>query len=374
MNVVQEKYRDKEIEDERIFNAVLNIENFVKKNQNSVMTILLKQMDYGDLALDHDITRAAAAYLVYKILSIASKYPSYGDFDKWGVKQFDRTNLTFAEIEQLSKLVEKIKRDKSHITIKVVQVCNLLRVIRERGVEVLEEGALGIDDYWRLLGEPVTKGKNALFDIMYKLPPSFFIPTLTIKNPDKKGAPIEISKFSSGERQLLYTFSTYVYHIRNLLSVPKERVAYRHISLILDEAEICFHPEYQRLFLSRLLYLIKSLHLNTFCAFNIIIATHSPFILSDIPRGNILYLDKGVAQSQDMFVKPLAANISDILFQSFFLRNGFIGEYARYKINQLLKKDVSWKELKPEERSFINDLGDEYLKKQVKRHFGFIEG
>lgn len=81
-----------------------------------------------------------------------------------------------------------------------------------------------------------------------------------------------------------------------------------------------------------------------------------------------------MAQSQDMFVKPLAANISDILFQSFFLRNGFIGEYARYKINQLLKKDVSWKELKPEERSFINDLGDEYLKKQVKRHFGFIEG
>lgn len=374
LNVVQEKYRDKEIEDERIFNAVLNIENFVKKNQNSVMTILLKQMDYGDLALDHDITRAAAAYLVYKILSIASKYPSYGDFDKWGVKQFDRTNLTFAEIEQLSKLVEKIKRDKSHITIKVVQVCNLLRVIRERGVEVLEEGALGIDDYWRLLGEPVTKGKNALFDIMYKLPPSFFIPTLTIKNPDKKGAPIEISKFSSGERQLLYTFSTYVYHIRNLLSVPKERVAYRHISLILDEAEICFHPEYQRLFLSRLLYMIKSLHLNTFCAFNIIIATHSPFILSDIPRDNILYLDKGVAQSQDKFVKPLAANISDILFQSFFLRNGFIGEHARYKINQLLKKDVSWKELKPEERSFINDLGDEYLKKQVKRHFGFIEG
>ncbi len=43
---------------------------------------------------------------------------------------------------------------------------------------MLEEGALGIDDYWRLLGEPVTKGKNALFDIMYKLPPSFFYPQL----------------------------------------------------------------------------------------------------------------------------------------------------------------------------------------------------
>ena len=205
---------------------------------------------------------------------------------------------------------------------------------------------------------------------MYTLPPSFFIPTLTIKNPDINGLPIEISKFSSGERQLLYTFSTYVYHIRNLLSIPKERVAYRHICLILDEAEICFHPEYQRLFVSRLLFLIKSLNLNRFCAFNIIIATHSPFILSDIPRDNILYLDKGIAQERDHFVKPLAANISDILYQSFFLRNGFIGEWARTKINGLLKRWISWDELNSDEQRFVEAIGDEYLKKQVKRHLG----
>ena len=372
LNVVQDKYREKEIPDDRIFTAVLDIENFVKKNQNSTMAILLKQMDFGDMALDNDITRAAAAYLVYKILSIASKYPSYSDFENWNLKTFDKKGLSFEEIEKLSKLVAKIKRDKSHITIKVVQVCNLLRVIKEKGIDVLSKKSFGIDEYLELVRKSDVKGKNELFEIMYTLPPSFFIPKLTIKNPDG-GLPIEISKFSSGERQLLYTFSTYVYHIRNLLSIPKDRVAYRHISLILDEAEICFHPEYQRLFVSRLLYMIKSLHLNNFCAFNIIIATHSPFILSDIPRDNILYLDKGMAQNRDDFVKPLAANISDILFQSFFLRKGFIGEMARYKIDKLLRRDLSWKELSPEERAFINEIGDEYLKKQVKRHFGFIE-
>ena len=164
-----------------------------------------------------------------------------------------------------------------------------------------------------------------------------------------------------------------MYHIRNLLSIPKDRVAYRHISLILDEAEICFHPEYQRLFVSRLLFMIKSLHLNNFCAFNIIIATHSPFILSDIPRDNILYLDKGVAQSREDFIKPLAANISDILYQSFFLRKGFIGEWARTKINSVLRKNIHWFELSPEERAFVEDIGDEYVKKQVKRHLGFEE-
>ena len=89
-----------------------------------------------------------------------------------------------------------------------------------------------------------------------------------------------------------------------------------------------------------------------------------------MPRENILYLDKGEVQSREQFIRPLAANISDILYQSFFLKNGFIGEWARTKINGLLKKKVTWEELLPEEQSFIEDIGDEYLKKQVKRHFG----
>ena len=89
-----------------------------------------------------------------------------------------------------------------------------------------------------------------------------------------------------------------------------------------------------------------------------------------MPRDNILYLDKGKTQDREKFIKPLAANISDILYQSFFLKNGFIGEWARTKINSLLKKNLSWFDLTPEERAFIEDIGDEYVKKQIKRHFG----
>jgi len=370
LSIVQDKYSDNGISTDRIHKGVLDIENFVKKYPFSTIAVLLSLMGFVNLKLDHDVKRAAAAYLVYKILSIVSKYPSYSEFDDWTLDLFDKTSLSVTELESLRKLVAKIKRDKSHVTIKVIQVCNFLRMIEKRGARVLEMRSFGIDYYRNLVGESYTKAASELFGIMYTLPPSFFIPTLTIKNPDKKGLPIEISKLSSGERQLLYTFSTYVYHIRNLLSIPKERVAYRHISLILDEAEICFHPEYQRLFLSRLLYLIKSLHLNYYCAFNIIIATHSPFILSDIPRDKILYLDGGVAQSRENFIKPLAANISDILYQSFFLRNGFIGEWARTKINNILERRKCWNELDMDERKFIEAIGDEYLKKQVKRYLG----
>lgn len=350
-----------------------NIEEFVKRNPYSTPAIVLKGFGYGQLRLDNDFARVGAAYLVYKVLSIASKYPSYNEYEGWSIKSFSKKELTVQEKDSLMKLIGEIRRDKSHITIKVVQAINLLDIIMRYGPEVLEKETFGIDYYQKLIGESAVKGGSELHNIMYTLPPSFFIPTLTIKNPDKEGKPIEISKLSSGERQLLFTFSTYVYHIRNLLSVPKKRVAYRHINLILDEAEICFHPEYQRLFLSRLLYMIKSLWLNRHCAFNIIIATHSPFILSDMPRENILYLDKGKAQDREQFIKPLAANISDILYQSFFLKNGFIGEWARTKINEILKRKVSWNQLSREEMVFIESIGDEYLKKQVKRHFGFDE-
>lgn len=350
-----------------------NIEEYVNTSPNSTPAIILNEFGYSNLKLDNDIARAGAAYLAYKVLSIASKYPSYNEYEGWNIKSFSKKDLTELEKDSLVALVSEIRRDKSHITVKVVQTINLLNVILQYGPEVLEKEPFGIDYYQGLIGTSAVIGGSELHNIMYMLPPSFFIPTLTIKNPDREGKPIEISKFSSGERQLLYTFSTYVYHIRNLLSVPKKRVAYRHISLILDEAEICFHPEYQRLFLSRLLYMIKSLWLDRYCAFNIIIATHSPFILSDMPRENILYLDKGEAQNREQFIRPLAANISDILYQSFFLKNGFIGELARTKINEILKRKVSWPQLSQEEINFIESIGDEYLKKQVKRHLCFDE-
>lgn len=367
---VYDKFEEKDKFISELNRPVWNIEKYIKRNSDSTPAFILKEFGYGDLPLDNDIARVGATYLVYKVLTIASKYPSYGEFEEWGIKSLKKSRLEKEEKQELSKLIKQIKKDNSHITIKVVQARNLLNIINCYGPNVLEKDNFGIDYYQKLVGASVVNGGSELVNIMYTLPPSFFVPTLTIKNPDKEGNPIEISKFSSGERQLLYTFSTYVYHIRNLLSIPKKRVAYRHINLILDEAEICFHPEYQRLFLSRLLYMIKSLRLNQHCAFNIVIATHSPFILSDLPKENILYLDKGKVQNREQFISPLAANISDILYQSFFLKNGFIGEWARIKINSLLKKKVSWCQLTQDEIEFVESIGDDYLKKQVKRHFG----
>ena len=128
----------------------------------------------------------------------------------------------------------------------------------------------------------------------------------------------------------------------NLISIPGHdwRVKYKNMLVILDETELCFHPDYQRTFIHKLLLTIKRLRFNEVMCFHILMTTHSPFILSDIPTTNILYLNDGkrVNAVQAGFINPFCANINDILCQSFFLsKDGFIGERARKIVMSLFR-------------------------------------
>ena len=336
---------------------------------------------YGAEKLDFDDTvgRATAMYLIYKTYSIANKYPSYDEFAKIGdVKRF--TDDTNSETEDLvRRLVETIKKDRSHITLKIRQALHFKDALMAKKVDTqqLLIGEFNHEDYLGMVS-PREKPTN-MSRIQEYLPPSFFNIDILMNHYDEYGERtnngfISINRLSSGERQYLYTFSTYIYHILNLLSIQEShRVKYRRFNLVFDEVEICFHPEFQRRFIDELLGYLRRMRMNTHATFNIIIATHSPFILSDIPQSNILYLEDGKMASHERFKNPFAANISDILYESFFLKNGFIGEWARIQINGILKSKVSWKELTEDERNVVEQIGDEYLKKQVKRHLDWKE-
>lgn len=154
----------------------------------------------------------------------------------------------------------------------------------------------------------------------------------------------------------------------NIKSVPTSRIAYRYVNIILDEVELCFHPEYQRTFLYKLLLSIQRLHLNTYCGFNIIITTHSPFLLSDIPQSNVLYLEDGHVVDKSYMQNPFAANVNDILRQSFFLKNGFMGEFAKQKILKVIdsytKKKLDTNEFK-EAVELLTLIGEPLLKNKL---------
>lgn len=142
---------------------------------------------------------------------------------------------------------------------------------------------------------------------------------------------------SSGERQLLYSMSYIFYHIKNIASVQEDgkRVGYHHINLIFDEAELYYHPEFQRVFVKRLLdnLALCNIDQRVIRSINIIIVTHSPFLLSDIPETNILFLGD---EEQEANQKTFGANIYDLLKSGFFMESA-IGGFAEQKLNDLME-------------------------------------
>lgn len=303
----------------------------------------------------------ACIYLVYKTFSIPSKYPSYANFAHLSSLQesiLDDYSLGTTDEMDLKRLIKEILRDKSHITSKIRQTLNFLKNFKKNG---LVNDEFDFSYYRDWLGkEKMNPSLEATLELM---PPPIFDSEIFLKKTHVDN-PIPFYRLSSGERQFLFMMSSIIYHVMNIKSVPTNRISYRCLNLVLDEVEMCFHPEYQRIFVYKLLNTINRLHLNTFCSFNILITTHSPFLLSDIPQSNVLYLENGSVASKVKMQNPFAANVNDILYQSFFLNNGFMGEFAKQKIMKLISNKDKYDKLKA--RELIDLIGEPLLRDRLK--------
>ena len=107
---------------------------------------------------------------------------------------------------------------------------------------------------------------------------------------------------------------------------------------------------------------------------NIMIVTHSPFILSDIPETNVLYLGTEEGHTPG---KTFGANIYDLLKDSFFLDLD-IGDVAQTKIDELVGLYQAEKSNKAEKRFLeqydemeyiIRHMGEDYLRKSYEYMF-----
>lgn len=134
--------------------------------------------------------------------------------------------------------------------------------------------------------------------------------------------------------------------------------------ILIDEVEKNLHPEWSRCFLSMLLELLKKY--DGKASFQLLLTTHSPYLISDLPKNNILkiYQDSG-----EIFVSPslhgFGSNIYDILNDNFFLSSP-MGEFAKIKINQVidfLRNNENNNEINLESaKEIINMVDDPVLK------------
>ena len=128
-----------------------------------------------------------------------------------------------------------------------------------------------------------------------------------------------------------------------------------------------FHPEYQRQFVQRLINMLTAMsnsydHDGDGAFFNIIIITHSSFILSDIPKEKILFMKEGKPVQKGL--NTFAGNITEMMYESFFLTST-IGEFAENKIKQLIEE-------KKDENNIRELIGDIVLKSLLKESFHYF--
>lgn len=142
---------------------------------------------------------------------------------------------------------------------------------------------------------------------------------------------------SSGEQELLNLFSRMYDAI--ILKPNKFSNLILPYLLLLDEAEIGFHPDWQRRYLKLLLVFLDALKeiFNKSQDFQIIISTHSPILLSDIPKCCVNYLKKenSVTKNARDVGETFAENVFNLYRLSFFMEDGLVGEFARNKIKEL---------------------------------------
>ena len=305
----------------------------------------------------------ACDYVVYKTLKIVKNYKKYRPI-------FNYLSKGEFSYDTLIQKLEPLALDFSHITKKLLQAINYLTT----DMYADEDNYYNLDvleQEMDVFGMKVAiKGKKHLIKQNLLPPPVFDVDLILTKDEHENGI-IPFSSISSGERQIAYTISNLMYHLVNVDSewndyYKKDRahlevIKYHYMNVIFDEVELYFHPEMQRQYISIMLKMLQSVKFSNIRGINIMMVTHSPFVLSDIPDSNVLCLGEGA----NVITKTLGGNIMEMLSNSFFMKNS-IGDAIKEEIATIA--DMYNKIIREKNQVFL-DLKEEYKNKRTRFNY-----
>jgi ABC-type glutathione transport system ATPase component len=153
---------------------------------------------------------------------------------------------------------------------------------------------------------------------------------------------------SQGERKF-FTESLMIFNAIN-------KNVKNNILLVLDEPDLTLHPDWQKKYIIEMIKLLSNFPKKKF---HLIITSHSPFILSDLPKENVIFLEKGKQ------VKPFktneqtfGANIHTLLSHGFFMSDELMGEFSKSKINEIKKFYEKVKKSKNPQKAHLKKYND----------------
>lgn len=294
----------------------------------------------------------------------SENYPKYYKYALiYIINKIERISNTYFEVKKddifNDKFLLKLNEDKTHITHKLHQAINYLKFNTINHLDKSDIYTISKNI------ENIQKDHQEIPTIRL-IPPSIFDCEIILNHE------IAFNSLSSGEKQLIFTISSIIYHLQNLSSVHKstnQKLVYKYINIVLDEIELYFHPEYQRIFISNLLSALENfsgLEDSVIENINFIMVTHSPFILSDIINDKILFLPSNNHISN---TKTFGANIHELLSNSFFMEDGLMGEHVKTKIKDIIDffndKNKIFEDKQKELYQLINYIGEDFIREKL---------
>jgi predicted ATP-binding protein involved in virulence len=291
--------------------------------------------------------------------------------------EFNPSNFHFNQIQRIINLI-KIPDYKElifrHLNIKSIYYLGLSydeKIVFDELDAIEKKTALSIsqqeiEEFKKILDDSYFEIESDKFDSLFKSLNHIFenqeeIPfRFTLYSKSK--TPIYLS---GGENTILFYIEKIALLLDKLIDKKKSTV------LLFDEVELYLHPNWQKKIISIILEIFKIEFLNK--PIQLIITSHSPFILSDLAKENIIFLkdgknDKGINHKQ-----TFGANIHTLLSDSFFMDEGLMGEFAKNKIKKIVKQLNDHKEKKieltiPEQENIkkvIQAIGEPFLNQKL---------
>lgn len=173
---------------------------------------------------------------------------------------------------------------------------------------------------------------------------------------------------SSGEEKFLYLMAE-LYH-SHIVSEKKYDIVKAPTLYVFDEAELGYHPEWQRKFVAYLLDFFNHYDQNDI---QIILTTHSPILLSDVTMQDTVLLEKrnGVTNLAEEQKETFGTNIFELYRDSFFLKKGLMGEFATREIEKIVD-DIENSRNVATITKRIRQIGDPQIRNYLTMRFAAI--
>lgn len=244
---------------------------------------------------------------------------SYNNLDRTDKIVLELQNWIFATLGGLrNDVTGKYKAEIENIYKQVKILGQLKTYFKELDIKYVKEGSRSRKNTYFIFDyKKIRKENGKLFYELFRNQRIFQIDWIGI---------------SSGHKAYINIFS--------LLHHELKRVRKINLLLCIDEGDLYLHPQWQIEFFDRLIKVLPELFKGDI---QIILTSHSPFLLSDLPKQNVTIIDgqldeKSAFDGITLNKQTFAGNIYNLYSEPFFLGNDRTSIFAKRKIQEMLFK------------------------------------